>query len=251
MSRSLQQPSAASAADPRRRSPDRSSGHTSHRPALRPAKRRRRKALKRAPLAARRTRSRARRTILVAIVAVVAGAGTAVALTRSSSDPAVSLQVRGATAGLAPGISRPLDLTLDNPSAHPIAVTSVTVTVGTVDAPNATTARPCTSKDFQAQTYRADGYLRLDAHTTATLSQLGVPDAKLPAIKMLDRPVNQDGCKSADVELHYRLITAQTTADPLSTSTNATLPRSRMGAPEFALQPQMTRLVALGQRARP
>jgi hypothetical protein len=90
-------------------------------------------------------------------------------------------------------------------------VTAVTVTVSAVTAPNATTERRCTAQDFQALPYRADGPLRLDARTTATLSQLGVPDVRLPAIKMLNRPVNQDGCKGAEVHLRYRITATPTT----------------------------------------
>jgi len=38
---------------------------------------------------------------------------------------------------------------------------------------------------------------------TKTLSQLGYTGAQLPSIRMLDRPLNQDGCRGATLNFTY------------------------------------------------
>ncbi|MDX6372101.1 MAG: hypothetical protein QOD98_1089, partial [Nocardioidaceae bacterium] len=43
------------------------------------------------------------------------------------------------------------------------------------------------------------------AGTAGTLSSFDVPSAALPHVAMLDRSVNQDGCKGATVNLTYTI----------------------------------------------
>jgi len=43
----------------------------------------------------------------------------------------------------------------------------------------------------------------LPARTTTRLSALGIPARQWPHIAMLDRPVNQDGCKRATLSLSF------------------------------------------------
>jgi hypothetical protein len=45
--------------------------------------------------------------------------------------------------------------------------------------------------------------LLLPAGTTRTLSDLGVPAAELPAVRMLNTSENQDGCKNATLRYTY------------------------------------------------
>lgn len=45
--------------------------------------------------------------------------------------------------------------------------------------------------------------LRIPAHSTRRLSSLGVAPARWPRVAMLDRAVNQDGCKHATLDLRF------------------------------------------------
>jgi hypothetical protein len=49
-----------------------------------------------------------------------------------------------------------------------------------------------------------DVVLRLEANDAQTLSEMDVSPGRRPALGMLDRPVNQDGCKGAFLTLGYQ-----------------------------------------------
>lgn len=104
---------------------------------------------------------------------------------------------------MVPGAHEPLDLSLDNPNDRGLVVDRITVTVTDVGAPHADADHPCSVADFDVRPL-ADGVaITLRAKGVDTLSGLGVARDDWPAVVMLDRPVNQDGCKGAVLTLGY------------------------------------------------
>ncbi len=96
----------------------------------------------------------------------------------------------------------PLDLTLDNTNANDLAIDRITVAVITVDAPRADVEHPCSVADFEVRQLSGGVLLRLAGNSTYTLSGV-VPAENWPAVGMVNRPVNQDGCKGASLTLGY------------------------------------------------
>lgn len=104
---------------------------------------------------------------------------------------------------ITPGVMAPLDLSLDNPNDRDLVVDRITVTVTDVDAPQADADHPCSVADFDVRQL-ADGIaVTLLASGMDDLSGLGVARGDWPAVGMLNRPVNQDGCKGAFLTLSY------------------------------------------------
>jgi hypothetical protein len=108
-----------------------------------------------------------------------------------------------AAAPISPGIRAPLDLELTNPNDVAMSVTDLRVTVRAVSAPNADDSHPCAVGDFAIDQARSRLEVTLTTRSTSTLSNLGIPRATLPQVGMLNRPVNQDGCKGASLTLGY------------------------------------------------
>jgi hypothetical protein len=104
---------------------------------------------------------------------------------------------------LGPGITEPVDVKLGNPFADPLDVTAITLEITDINAPNASTAFPCDLRDFQV--FASSGApVRLPAMTVRSLEEIGIPRPQWPSIAMLNRPVNQNGCKGAAVVFRYR-----------------------------------------------
>jgi hypothetical protein len=115
-----------------------------------------------------------------------------------------SLTIEGNAVGLiSPGLMAPLDLSLTNPHDVPMSVTGLRVRVQQVSAPNADDVHPCTVSDFAVDQTSSSRKITVAAHSTRTLSSLGLSRENLPHVGMLDRPVNQDGCKGASLALAY------------------------------------------------
>lgn len=106
---------------------------------------------------------------------------------------------------LAPGISRPLNLTLTNPNNKPLSITNLTVTVKTVTRTAYAIAhsQPCTTADYAVAQYSGAYPLVVPADTSASLSSLGVSTSARPKVSMLNTTLNQDGCKGATLALAY------------------------------------------------
>lgn len=121
-------------------------------------------------------------------------------VTAPDSDPFV---VHGDVAGLAPGVSRSMNLSLTNPYAYALNITDLRVAIASVTAPGASAGLPCGSADFAVTAFAGSYPLRLPPRATLTLADLGVPDAARPHVTMLNRAVNQDGCKSAALTFAY------------------------------------------------
>lgn len=106
---------------------------------------------------------------------------------------------------LAPGISRPLDLTLTNPNKKPISVTNLTVTVQSVTRTLYATThnQPCTLTDYKVTQYTGTYPLAVPGNTSRALSTLAASQSSWPTVTMLNTPTNQDGCKGATITLAY------------------------------------------------
>jgi hypothetical protein len=100
------------------------------------------------------------------------------------------------------GASSSINLSLTNPNSVSLFVTSISVTVQSVTAPNATAGHPCGVADFAAAQFSGTYPFTLPPGTS-TLSQLGIAQSQWPTIRMPDTSLNQDGCKSATVTLGY------------------------------------------------
>ena len=125
-----------------------------------------------------------------------------VGLTITALEPA-SLRIAGNFGPLWPGTAQAVNLALTNPNAEVISVHRLTVSIKDVSAPRATNGLPCSAADFAVTQYAGSYPLKLPASASRNLSALGVPAAEGPQLKMLDRPVNQNGCQGATVILSY------------------------------------------------
>jgi hypothetical protein len=97
----------------------------------------------------------------------------------------------------------PIDLRFSNPADVSVVVGDLTVTVRTVSAPNADEAHPCAVGDFTVNQAAGGLKITVAAGTTSTLSSLDLPNAQWPKVGLLERSVNQDGCKGASLTLGY------------------------------------------------
>jgi hypothetical protein len=111
--------------------------------------------------------------------------------------------IRGTLPGaLIPGMATPLDLTLSNPG--PAArILGLDVDLYGVIAPRADATHPCTIDEFTVTQFSGSYGFTLPSSSTRTLGQLGFPPGQWPVVAMLNRPVNQDGCKGASLQLSY------------------------------------------------
>jgi len=120
------------------------------------------------------------------------------------SNSSGSFTIQGLiTESISPGLKVPLDLKLTNPNASAMVIKNLRVTVKVVQAPNADRAHPCTPKDFTTGTASRRPHITIAAESTSTLSNLGIPSGSWPFVGMLNRPVDQDGCKGASLTLAY------------------------------------------------
>ncbi len=116
-----------------------------------------------------------------------------------------TFDVSGSVDGmLAPGVSRPLDLQVSNPSNKSIAVTNLTVAISQVVRTTTAVAAnlPCTTADYKLSQYSGQYPLTV-VPGTRSLSALGVSQSAWPRIQMLDTAQLQDGCKGATLKLTY------------------------------------------------
>ncbi|MEV6416804.1 hypothetical protein [Kribbella sp. NPDC051718] len=114
--------------------------------------------------------------------------------------------ISGSPSGaLAPGVSRPLNLTLTNPNNKPLSITNLTVTVQTVTRTAYAIAhsQPCTAADYAVVQYSGSYPLTVPANGSTSLSSLGVSTSAQPKVSMLNTALNQDGCKGVTLTLAY------------------------------------------------
>lgn len=104
---------------------------------------------------------------------------------------------------LSPGVMVPLDLTFTNSHNVDVSITTLTVVLAGVDAPRSDETHGCTVEDFAVDQAPISMRITLAPRATNTLSDLGLPSEMWPRMGMLNRPINQDGCKGALVSLTY------------------------------------------------
>ena len=104
---------------------------------------------------------------------------------------------------VSPGSLELLDLELDNPEDVAIAIDRIAVALVGIDAPRADVDHPCSTADFEVRQLAVGVVLRLAGNSADNLSGLELPSENWPAVGMLNRPVNQDGCKGASLMLGY------------------------------------------------
>ena len=92
-----------------------------------------------------------------------------------------------------------MDLSLTNPNSVTIYITSLAVALSIPASPG---PNPCIAADFVLSQY-SGGYPIILPPGTKTLSLLGYTQAQMPSIRMLNRPLNQDACKSATLNFAY------------------------------------------------
>jgi hypothetical protein len=155
---------------------------------------------------------------VVACAVVLVGTVAVAAMTRGERDvpgadagghaevsvPARSFRISGdAVDVLAPGRSAPINVTFTNPHDNRLTVAHLRVRVRKVDAPNADRRHPCSTRDFAVRQVSARFSVSVPADTSRSLARLGVRRASWPQVRMVSRPVNQDGCKGASLTLAY------------------------------------------------
>lgn len=107
------------------------------------------------------------------------------------------------TRPMTPGVWSSLDLSLTNTGDATILVSELSVSLSGVSAPNANEDHPCTLADFAVHQAADSLDLRLAAGESSSLSTLRLPATSWPRVRMLDRSMNQDGCKESTLTLDY------------------------------------------------
>jgi hypothetical protein len=107
------------------------------------------------------------------------------------------------TEPLEPGHAAALDLVLTNSDPSPLSVLSLGVRIAAITAPRANADFPCTTDDFSVEQFSGAYPLMVPASSTQSLTDLGVPGAELPQVVMLNRPVNQNGCRGASLRFDF------------------------------------------------
>jgi len=115
------------------------------------------------------------------------------------------LVVSGDVDGLAPGLLRPIDLTVTNQDKKPVSVTNLTVSLQSVSRTQYAVAHglACGLADYAVRQYSGPYPLAGPGLGSRSLDQLGIPAPQWPQVMLVDRPVNQDGCKGATLTLGY------------------------------------------------
>ena len=115
------------------------------------------------------------------------------------------VKVTGVAQGqLRPGASAPIALTFQNPNKHKVQMKRVRVKISGVIAPNADAAHPCTTADYTIRQMPRRTVLKVRGKRTTALAAMHIPMESWPWITMLNRPLNQDGCKGAEVRLKFK-----------------------------------------------
>jgi hypothetical protein len=99
---------------------------------------------------------------------------------------------------LSPGRTGYLNLLLTNPNRQALKVTSLAVTL---KQPNGSACSSATN--FTVVQFGGALPLTIPAHTSRTLSQLGLPQSQWPRVTMQDLATNQDACKNTNLTLTY------------------------------------------------
>lgn len=117
--------------------------------------------------------------------------------------PTAPFAIGGSVRDLAPGVPGRVDLSITDPKALPLLISSLSISLQRLEAPNATGSLPCTIADFSIQQFSGSYPLWVPGSSTRTLAQLGIPSSEWPQVVLLNRPSNQNGCSNASLTLGY------------------------------------------------
>jgi outer membrane protein OmpA-like peptidoglycan-associated protein len=169
----------------------------------------------------------ASRPLAAALLVVACSAlGGVVAQIASGASTAASAQGQAFTiSGDGPGVlwpgqaATPIDLSFSNPNDDSVAVSGLSVTIGSISTPNASTRFPCPDTDFKVTPFGGSTFSIPPG--TSTLQSLHFSQSSWPAVQLLETNQNQNGCLGATVTLRYA---ASGQDGPETTSTPGTTP---------------------------
>jgi hypothetical protein len=104
---------------------------------------------------------------------------------------------------LTPGTGEALDLTLTNLESTDLVIANLNVQVAAVNGPQLDPTHSCDAEDFSVDQFSGTPGFTLPAASSADLAELGFGPGEWPRVSMLDRSVNQDGCKGASLSLSF------------------------------------------------
>jgi hypothetical protein len=107
---------------------------------------------------------------------------------------------------ITPGVRAAIDLEFTNRHLIALSVRDIQVSIRGVTAPHADRAHPCSIADFSVEQVPPDTDIEIPARKKRTLSGLGLPQHAWPFLVLVNRPVNQDGCKGASLVLAYSAV---------------------------------------------
>jgi outer membrane protein OmpA-like peptidoglycan-associated protein len=187
--------------------------------------------------------------LLVCVAAISAAAvvlaGSAAARPAAASSEGGGVLITGnAPSLLYPGAAAlSIDLGFSNPNDDSVSLSSLTVSVKSISAPNATAQLPCAGSNF-AVTQFGGGQPFSVPPGLSTLQSLGVAQSRWPTLRMIETHQNQDGCEGATLTLSYSGsgqdgqadTTTSTTAvaggvTPVTTTTTSRTPTTTVTAP--------------------
>jgi hypothetical protein len=147
-----------------------------------------------------------RRTVVAAVIAVLALAGAAIAYwtttgtgsgtATTGTNSAVTLTQVGTISGLVPaGTAQAVDFKVHNPKTTPQYVTNVTYSIASIESAPGVPAVGCSNADFAL------------VQPTWTAADLAAGDTTFSpsgaTLAMNDTVSNQDGCKNVTVNLSF------------------------------------------------
>lgn len=100
---------------------------------------------------------------------------------------------------LAPDATVPMDLSLTNPNDVGLTITKLTARLDAVSGG----LGECSLDDFEIDQYSGSKTITVSASSTRSLGDLQVRRAQWPQLTMIDRPVNQDGCRNARLAISF------------------------------------------------
>lgn len=107
------------------------------------------------------------------------------------------------TSPLFPGApAQPINLRFTNTNTSALSVMSLTVTIQSVNAPNATALHPCSTSDYVVAPYSGTYPFTMPSGSS-TLQSIGIPNTKWPTIRMVETNINQNGCAGASITVAY------------------------------------------------
>jgi hypothetical protein len=148
------------------------------------------------------------KAVLVTLATAIAVATVATAATvvipgpRAQAEPHHTFRISGvAETRLSPSAVASVDVSLTNPNSRPLAITRLDAQISAITTRAG--SGPCGQQDFAVRQFSGEYGFVVGPSRTTTLGRIGVPSSQWPQITMIDRPVNQDGCKNALISISF------------------------------------------------